>query len=78
MNTAEDRKLLAGSEQKAGRVFQISGWGAGGDTGEGRMEVANPGLLGQSRGLLGAALEAATEVGGSQPAGPGEFEGQPR
>lgn len=43
------------------------------------MEVANPGLFGQSGGLLGAALEAAAEVGGrSQPAGPGEFEGQPR
>lgn len=54
-------------------------WGRrGGDTGEGRMGVANPGLFGQSRGFLGAALEAAAEVGGSHPTGPGEFEGQPR
>lgn len=49
-----------------------------GDTGEGRLDVANPDFFGQSRGLLGAALEAATEVGGSRPVGPGEFEGQPR
>lgn len=49
-----------------------------GDTEEGRLDVANPDFFGQSRGLLGAALEAATEVGGSRPVGPGEFEGQPR
>lgn len=45
---------------------------AGGNTREGRMEVANPGLFGLHGGLLGTAVETAAEVEGSQTLDSGE------
>lgn len=55
-----------------GQEYSRFGGGRGGNTREGRTEVATPGLFGQHGGLLGAAVETAAEVEGSQTLDPGE------